>query len=403
MSKYKIINDPVHGFISIPDEKILALIDHPFFQRLRRISQMGLSFLVYPGATHTRFHHSIGAMHLMQTAVNVLKFKGVDITQEEETAVLAAILLHDIGHGPFSHALEYSIIDNISHEEISLALMRQLNSEFDGFLDLGIAIFKGKYPKRFLTELISSQMDTDRLDYLRRDSFYSGVIEGQVNSGRLIKMMNVRDNRLVTEEKGIYSLEKFIISRRLMYWQVYYHKTVLLLEIILTKVLQRVKDLLVQGISVPLDEHLAFLFREDLDLNNPGHLDIYTRLDDSDILYHVKQWAGHKDFILSYLSNMIVNRRHINKMLLRNEAFGDEEIAFQKEKAARKFGLTDEETDYLVFSGTVSNLAYDKEKPLLLLKKNGEVEEFSKATDRANIEALSLPVVKYYLGYPRYT
>ena len=222
MNKLKIINDPVYGFVNIPDELIFDLIQHRYFQRLRRISQMGLSYLVYPGAHHTRFHHAIGAMHLMQTAINVLKFKEIEITPEEEQAALIAILLHDIGHGPFSHALEYSIL-NISHEKISLKLMEKLNEEFQGKLDLAIRIFTGEYPKKFLTELISSQIDVDRLDYLRRDSFYSGVIEGQVNSERLIKMMNVKNNQLVIEEKGIYSVEKFIISRRLMYWQVYFH------------------------------------------------------------------------------------------------------------------------------------------------------------------------------------
>ncbi len=401
MNKLKIINDPIYGLINIPDEIIFDIIQHPYFQRLRRISQMGLSFMVYPGAMHTRFHHSIGAMHLMQMAINVLKFKGINITGEEEKASLIAILLHDIGHGPFSHALEYSIFDNISHEDISLALMKNLNDEFKGKLSLAIEIFQGKYHKKFLSELISSQIDVDRLDYLRRDSFYSGVVEGQVNSERLIKMMNVKDNQLVIEEKGIYSIEKFIISRRLMYWQVYFHKTGLLLEIVMSKILKRVKELLHKNVKVPMDNNLLFLFnnKEILDKKN---LEIFTKLDDSDIIYHIKKWINHSDFILSYLSNMVINRKNINKILISKNEFSKDYINEIKKKILKKYPIKHTDIEYLVFENKIQQLAYKQnENPILLLQKNDEIIEFSKATDKTNIEALSQPVVKYYLSFPR--
>ena len=401
MNKLKIINDPVYGFVNIPGELIFDIIQHPYFQRLRRISQMGLSYLVYPGAHHTRFHHAIGAMHLMQTALNVLKFKEIDISPEEEQAALIAILLHDIGHGPFSHALEYSIIDNVSHEEISLNLMQKINEDFNGQLDLAIEIFQGRYPKKFLSELISSQIDVDRLDYLRRDSFYSGVIEGQVNSERLIKMLNVVDNQLVIDEKGIYSVEKFIISRRLMYWQVYFHKTSLMLEKILEKILIRVKDLNLQNQPVFLDENLSYLFNNQFNVVNQKSLEIFTKLDDSDILYHIKKWTKSSDFILSYLSNMVINRTHLNKILIQKEPFSTSLIKELQQKTINKFKINPENVDYLLFNGKLTHRAYHKEKsPVKLLTKNHQLIEFSEASDQHNIEALSQPVKKYFLSYP---
>ncbi len=401
MNKLKIINDPIYGFVNIPDELIYDIIQHPYFQRLRRISQMGLSYLVYPGAHHTRFHHAIGAMHLMQTAVNVLKQKNVNISKEEELAALTAILLHDVGHGPFSHALEFSIIKNISHEQISLAIMQELNREFNGQLDLAIQIFTGQYHKKFLTELISSQIDVDRLDYLRRDSFYSGVIEGQVNSERLIKMLNVKDNQLVIDEKGIYSVEKFIISRRLMYWQVYLHKTGMMLERILEKTLWRVKDLLQQNTPVFLDDNLAYLFKENLTQINRDSLEVFTALDDSDIWYHLKKWTNHPDFILSRLSRMIVYRQDLNKIIIQKEPFSDKVVNDLKTKVLNQYPIVEKDISYLLFSGKLIHRAYDQNRqPIKLLTKHNDIIEFAKASDQLNIEALSHPVTKYFLSYP---
>ena len=401
MNKLKIINDPIYGFVNIPDELIYDIIQHPYFQRLRRISQMGLSYLVYPGAHHTRFHHAIGAMHLMQTAINVLKQKNVKISKEEELAALTAILLHDVGHGPFSHALEFSIIKNISHEQISLAIMQELNREFNGQLDLAIQIFTGQYHKKFLTELISSQVDVDRLDYLRRDSFYSGVIEGQVNSERLIKMLNVKDNQLVIDEKGIYSVEKFIISRRLMYWQVYLHKTGMMLERILEKTLWRVKDLLQQNTPVFLDDNLSYLFNENLKQINRDSLEVFTALDDSDIWYHLKKWTNHPDFILSRLSRMIVYRQDLNKIIIQKKPFSDKVVNDLKTKVLNQYPIGKKDISYLLFSGKLIHRAYDQNRqPIKLLTKHYAIIEFAKASDQLNIEALSHPVTKYFLSYP---
>ncbi len=402
MNKLKIINDPIYGFVNIPNELIFDIIEHPYFQRLRRISQMGLSYMVYPGAHHTRFHHAIGAMHLMQTALQVLKYKNINITPAEEEAVLLAILLHDIGHGPFSHALEHKIIKEISHEALSLAIMEELNTKFDQKLDLAIKIFKGQYPKTFLTELISSQIDMDRLDYLRRDSFYSGVIEGQVNSERLIKMLNVKDNRLVIDEKGIYSVEKFIISRRLMYWQVYFHKTGLMFEKILQHVIERAQELHRKKLPLFIDDKLNFLWSESYSSINNNNLSIFTQLDDTDIWYHLKKWQKNNDFILSYLSSMIVNRDHLNHMTIQSKPFEPEKINTLSRQVLATFPVRKEELHYLFFTGQLTHSAYDnKEKPIQLLTKEGQLVEFAKASDQLNIEALSQPVIKYYLSWPK--
>ncbi len=401
MNKLKIINDPIYGFVNIPNELIFDIIQHTYFQRLRRISQMGLSYMVYPGAHHTRFHHAIGAMHLMQTAIHVLRYKNVDISPKEEEAVLLAILLHDIGHGPFSHALEYNIIKNISHEALSLAIMQQLNKQFDNQLDLAIQIFKGQYSKTFLTELISSQIDMDRLDYLRRDSFYSGVIEGQVNSERLIKMLNVKNNQLVIDEKGIYSVEKFIISRRLMYWQVYFHKTGLMLEKILQHVIKRAQYLYQKRQLLFLDNNLAFLWNINQTKLTKENLDIFAQLDDTDIWYHLKKWTENPDFILSYLSNMLVNRTHLNKMSIQKMPFKQENLQNLKQKMLANFPVSESELPYLLFTGKLIHSAYDKTRhPIKLLTKQGRLVEFAQASDQLNIEALSRPVTKYYLSHP---
>ena len=310
INKLKIFNDPIYGFITIPNALIYDLIQHPYFQRLRRISQMGLSYLVYPGANHTRFHHALGCLHLMQKAVEVLRFKGTIISTEEESALYIAILLHDIGHGPFSHAMEKSIVENVHHEEISLLFMNQLNIEFKGQLGLAIQVFKGEYNRKFMLQLISSQLDMDRMDYLKRDSFYSGVAEGNVNSERLIQMMNVVDDYLVIEEKGIYSVEKFLMSRRLMYWQAYLHKTSLVAELILMKILKRAKELTLKGILLPCSDQLLYFMQNKVNITtfDASTLDLFAQLDDFDIIGALKSWQKNEDFILSSLSKMIVNR-----------------------------------------------------------------------------------------------
>jgi HD superfamily phosphohydrolase len=369
MNKLKIINDPIYGFINIPDELIFDLIQHKYFQRLRRISQMGLSYLVYPGAHHTRFHHAIGAMHLMQTAIHVLRNKEVEILPEEEQAALIAILLHDIGHGPFSHALEYNIID-IPHEKISLQLMLKLNEIYNGKLDLAIKIFTGQYHKKFLTELISSQIDVDRLDYLRRDSFYSGVVEGQINSERLIKMLTVRNNHLLIEEKGIYSVEKFIISRRLMYWQVYFHKTGMMLEKVLEKILLRAKNLFTAQKTIFLDESLRYLFEQPIHFSDDKAIEIFSNLDDSDIIFHLKKWAKNPDFVLSYLSKMIISRENLNKIIIQKDDFSSEYIRKIKENILSSFPISENEISYLIYYDSIIHRAYNKNKsPIKLLTK----------------------------------
>ncbi|MDP2160463.1 MAG: HD domain-containing protein, partial [Flavobacterium sp.] len=309
-NKLKIFNDPIYGFITIPNELVFDLIQHPYFQRLRRISQMGLSYLVYPGAHHTRFHHALGAMHLMQKAVEVLRFKGVSISKEEETALYIAILLHDIGHGPFSHAMEQSIVENVHHEELSLLFMNQLNQEFDGKLSLAIKIFKGDYHRKFMLQLISSQLDMDRMDYLKRDSFYSGVAEGNINSDRLIQMLHVVDDVLVMEEKAIYSIEKFLMARRLMYWQAYLHKTSLVAELILIRVFKRAKELIQKRMPLSCSQPLHYFLQNKIEVADFDTviLDKFAQLDDFDIVSALKIWQYEDDFILSTLSKMIINR-----------------------------------------------------------------------------------------------
>jgi HD superfamily phosphohydrolase len=309
INKLKIINDPIYGFITIPNTLIFDLIEHKYFQRLRRIAQMGMSYLVYPGAHHTRFHHAIGCMHLMQKTVNVLRFKGVTISDEEENALYIAILLHDIGHGPFSHAMEHSIVNGISHEVISLLFMQQLNEEFNGSLTLAIKIFKGEHERRFLGQLISSQFDMDRADYLKRDSFYAGVAEGNINSERLITMLNVVDDELVIEEKGIYSVEKFLVARRFMYWQVYLHKTGLVAEQLLIRILKRAKELIKRGEHLKASNPFLYFLTNEISLKNfdINTLQTFSQLDDFDVISAIKSWQDHDDFVLRNLCNMIIN------------------------------------------------------------------------------------------------
>ena len=403
INKLKIFNDPIYGFITIPNALIYDLVQHPYFQRLRRISQMGLSYLVYPGANHTRLHHALGCMHLMQKAVEVLRFKGVSISEAEENALYIAILLHDIGHGPFSHAMEKSIVEDVHHEAISLLFMNQLNEEFSGQLTLAIQVFKGEYHRKFMLQLISSQLDMDRMDYLKRDSFYSGVAEGNVNSERLIQMMNVVDDVLVIEEKGIYSVEKFLMSRRLMYWQVYLHKTSLVAELILTKVLKRAKELTLQGIQLSCSEPLLFFMQNRITIENfdASTLDLFSQLDDFDIISALKSWQKHDDFILSSLSKMIINRD-----LPKIKVSAEQQLLDPIEPNRSKFALENDisilYTDYFIFEGKIKNQAYSKEaEPIRILKKDKTIEDVVDASDQLNIESLSKLVTKYYICYPK--
>ena len=403
INKLKIFNDAIYGFITIPNALIYDLIQDSYFQRLRRISQMGLSYLVYPGANHTRFHHALGCMHLMQKAVDVLRFKGVAISEAEENALYIAILLHDIGHGPFSHAMEKSIVEDVHHEAISLLFMNQLNEEFNGQLSLAIQVFKGEYHRKFMLQLISSQLDMDRMDYLKRDSFYSGVAEGNVNSERLIQMMNVVDDVLVIEEKGIYSVEKFLMSRRLMYWQAYLHKTSLVAELILTKVLKRAKELTLKGVQLPCSEPLLFFLQNRIALENfdANILDLFSQLDDFDIISALKSWQRQDDFILSSLSKMIINRDLPKIKVVTDKAFLDE-IGPLQERFAAENNLSIADTNYFIFKGKIKNQAYSKEaEPIRILKKDRTIEDVVEASDQLNLKSLSKLVTKYYICFPK--
>jgi HD superfamily phosphohydrolase len=403
INKLKIFNDPIYGFITIPNALIYDLIQHPYFQRLRRISQMGLSYLVYPGANHTRFHHALGCMHLMQKAVDVLRFKGVSVSEEEENALYIAILLHDIGHGPFSHAMEKSIVEDVHHEAISLLFMNQLNEQFNGQLSLAIQVFKGEYHRKFMLQLISSQLDMDRMDYLKRDSFYSGVAEGNVNSERLIQMMNVVDDILVIEEKGIYSVEKFLMSRRLMYWQAYLHKTSLVAELILTKVLKRAKELTMKGVQLPCSEPLLFFMQNRIALENfdANTLDLFSQLDDFDIISALKSWQRQDDFILSSLSKMIINR-DLPKIKVVTDKLLLEEIIPLQERFAAENNISVSDTGYFIFKGKIKNQAYSKEaEPIRILKKDRTIEDVVEASDQLNLKSLSKLVTKYYICFPK--
>ena len=403
INKLKILNDPIYGFITIPNPLLYDLIQHPYFQRLRRISQMGMSYLVYPGAHHTRFHHALGCMHIMQKAIEVLRFKGISITKEEENALYIAILLHDIGHGPFSHAMEHSIVENVNHEAISLLFMNKLNEEFEGKLALAIQIFKGEYHRKFMLQLISSQLDMDRMDYLKRDSFYTGVAEGNINSDRLIQMMNVVDDVLVIEEKGIYSVEKFLMARRLMYWQAYLHKTSLVAETILTKLLKRAKDLTQKGVVLPASEALQFFMKNKVELDDFNHLVLhqFSQLDDFDVVGALKAWQYHDDFILSSLSKMIINR-DLLKIKLSSEKFSADEIQNLIEQFSKESNISQHEVHYFIFKGKIKNQAYSKDaEPIRIWKKDKTIEDVAEASDQLNLKALSKPVTKYYLCYPK--
>ncbi len=405
-NKLKIINDPVHGFINIPNEILFDLIEHPYFQRLRRIKQLGLTHFVYPGALHTRFHHAIGAMHLMSNALEVLRSKGVTITSKESEAACIAILLHDVGHGPFSHALEHSIAPHISHENISLLIMHELNKQFKGKLSLAIEIFTNKYHKHFLNQLVSSQLDIDRLDYLGRDSFYTGVSEGVISAERIIKMFNVKNNILYIEEKGIYSVEKFIVARRLMYWQVYLHKTVLSAENMLVHILKRAKELSLST-NVNLFATPAFHFFLNNSITQKRFktdaevLQNFMLLDDYDIMASIKVWASHSDYILSYLCTCLVNR-NLLKVELQSKPFTKTYVNELKKTVHEKFPkLNKDELDYLVFTNEVKNDIYRLDKVNIHIGyKNNKLVDIALASDQWNEDVLNKTVTKYFLCKP---
>jgi len=403
INKLKIFNDPIYGFINIPNTLIYDLIQHPYFQRLRRISQMGMSYLVYPGAHHTRFHHALGCMHIMQKAIQTLQSKGVLISKEEENALLIAILLHDIGHGPFSHAMEHSIVEDIHHEAISLLFMNQLNVEFNGQLTLAIQIFKGEYHKKFMYQLISSQLDMDRMDYLKRDSFYSGVAEGNINSDRLIQMMNVQDDFLVIEEKGIYSVEKFLMARRLMYWQTYLHKTSVVAEIILTKILKRAKELTQKEIHLNASQSLLYFLKNKVIAVNfdAKTLHTFAYLDDYDIIGALKEWQFNSDFVLSSLCKMILER-DLLKIQITSDKPHKEKLLELKEKLNNLHPLSENELSYFIFKGKLKNQAYNKsDEPIRILKKDKTIEDVLEASDQMYLKALSKTVTKYFICYPK--
>jgi uncharacterized protein len=396
----KIINDPVYGFITIDEPLIFDLISHPYYQRMRRIKQMALAYLVYPGAVHTRLHHSLGAYHLMCLALAELKSKGIDITPEEVTGAKIAILMHDIGHGPFSHALEKVLVENVNHETISLLLMKKLNEEFKGALTKSIEIFTGTYSKRFLHQLISGQLDVDRMDYLTRDSFFTGVSEGVIGYDRIIKMLTVHQGELMVEEKAIYSIEKFLVARRLMYWQVYLHKTVLSSEMMLVKIFERVRELGSrdeQGVYVsnPLYSFLLNKIKGTINDNT----DLFCELDDSDVVSSIKIWSRHYDRVLSILCQAVLNRRLL-KLKLQNDPIDDELLNEKKEGISKKFGLTGKDVSYLAFTGEAQNSLYNPfDERINILFRDGTVKDISQVDNALIHQNLSRPVKKFYICY----
>ncbi len=402
--KLKIINDPIYGFIQIPYESVFKLIEHPYFQRLRRIRQLGLTHLVYPGAHHTRFHHAIGAMHLMTEAIEVLRRKGHIILEEEAEAVVIAILLHDIGHGPFSHTLENSLVSSVSHEEISGFFMERLNADLNGVLTLAIRIFYDKYPKKFLHQLVSGQLDMDRLDYLNRDSFFTGVSEGVISSERIIKMLEISNDEIVVEAKGIYSVEKFIIARRLMYWQVYMHKTVVSAENLLINILNRAREVIQSRQEVfatpSLRKILSHDFKREDFGNDSSLLDVFASLDDSDISSAIKVWVHSKDKILSDLCFRLVNRK-LFKIRLQEKPFEEDEVAMTKKEIINKLHIPEKEIKYYFLQGKLINNAYiaDHDK-INILYPDGTLVDIAEAADTLNIKILSRPVEKYYMCHP---
>lgn len=401
--KLKIINDPIYGFIQIPFESIFQLMEHPFFQRLRRIRQLGLTDLVYPGAHHTRFHHALGAMHLMTEAIEVLRRKGHIIMDDEAEAVTMAILLHDIGHGPFSHALENTLVKDVPHETISEIFMSRLNRELNGSLSLAIRIFRNEYPKKFLHQLVSGQLDMDRLDYLNRDSFFTGVSEGVISSDRIIKMLEISNDELAIESKGIYSIEKFIVARRLMYWQVYLHKTVVSAENLLIKIILRAKELTAKGIQVfstPALKKFLVNTYELKDFESDSVIEHFAALDDSDIISSIKEWMSDPDPVLSDLSRRMMNRK-LFKIILQEEPFEQEFLQSKSLEIATRFKLDASDLPYYFLQGTITNSAYDSELDKInILYKDGTICDITEAADTLNIKSLSRPVKKHYICFP---
>ena len=403
-NKKKIVNDPIYGFVSIPDELHFDIIEHPYFQRLRRIKQVSLTNLVYPSANHTRFAHSLGAMHLMRRAIQLLRGKGYEITDEELEAASLAILLHDSGHGPFSHTLENSIVEGITHEDLSLLLMRKFNEMHDGKLDLAIKIFTDQYHKGFLTKLISSQLDVDRIDYLKRDSFFTGVAEGNVNAERLLDMMEVVDNDLAIEAKGIYSVESFLVSRRIMYWQVYMHKTVLSAEYMLREILKRAR-LISQQRDLPATPALSYFLKHKGGFDANGNIDevleAFGQLDDFDVMTAVKLWCYDKDFVLSELCRRLINR-HLFKIELSQEPFDPNYVDDILHAIAKLYGISLYDASFMLLQGISSNHAYHPKKSAInILYKDGSIKDISVASDQLNISVLSQPVIKHFICYPK--
>jgi uncharacterized protein len=410
MFKKKIVNDPIYGFITIPDGIIFRLIEHPWFQRLRRIEQLGVTHLVYPGAIHTRFHHTLGAMHLMHKAIETLRSKGIEITEQEEEGAKLAILLHDIGHGPLSHNLEHSIVNNIPHEDMSSIFMERLNIEFDGELSLAIRIFRNKYPKKFLHQLVSGQLDVDRLDYLTRDTFFTGVSEGVVGYDRIINMLNVAGGNIVVEAKGIYSIEKFIIARRIMYWQVYLHKTVLSAMELVTNIFRRAKEIAAQGGELFCTPALrVFIYNNfnQKDFEKSEELvQTFAMLDDHDVMSCIKVWISHPDYILSTLSNWFINRRLYSTFLQKNQ-FSTPKLNQLITNAKIKYGVNNKDVSYFVFSGEVENAIYknDKISPhgghINIVYPDGKVIDITKASDYPGATELDKIIHKYFLCFPK--
>ncbi|MDD2513673.1 MAG: HD domain-containing protein [Proteiniphilum sp.] len=405
MIKRKIINDPVFGFINIPNDYVYEVIQHPYLQRLNRIRQLGLAPFVYPGAQHTRFHHSIGAMYLMDEALKTLREKGHTITEEEYNGALAAILMHDIGHGPFSHVLEHTLVTSVHHEAISLLMMKQMNEEWNGALQTAIDIFTGAHPKGFLHQLVSGQLDVDRLDYLRRDSFFTGVSEGNIGSARIIKMLDLKDERLVVESKGIYSIENFLMSRRLMYWQVYLHKTAVAAEKMLINTLRRARQIAMNGEQLFASPALSYFLRNDAslaDFSSGGEaLPHFVNLDDNDIWSALKVWTSHRDTVLSVLSEAMVNRR-LFKIEISEQPFGEERADMLKRAFAEKYRISESEASYFLSSDELSTDMYsENDDSIDILYKDGTVKDISRASDMLNIELLSKKVVKHYFAYLR--
>ena len=403
LNKKKIINDPVYGFITIPSDLVYDLIQHPYVQRLRYIKQLGMTHLVYPGALHTRFHHALGAMHLMGLALETIKSKGQAISYQEEEAVTIAILLHDIGHGPFSHALEHTIVDGVSHEHISTLLMDNLNREFDGKLGLALEIFNNRYHKKFLYQLVSGQLDLDRMDYLNRDSFFTGVSEGVISFDRIIKMLDVVDDQLVVEEKGIYSIEKFLIARRLMYWQVYLHKTVIAAEQMLVKILERAKELSGEGRNLFASPCFSYFLKNSISReefkNDPRNIERFTKLDDNDIFTSIKVWVNDEDLILSTLCSHLISR-NLYQVEITNEPPPIEIINDLADKVTDEYEISDDDTSYFVFTDTIKNKAYSVgDGSIKIVMKDGSIQDIAKASDNSNLESLARTVQKHILCY----